>query len=240
MRSITINSIRLEALFEKQKIATIDELKKALGSNTDMTVFRKLSELSYLSSYSHRGKYYTLRKIAKFYNQGLWSYDMVWFSQYSTLLETVKAFINQSEKGHSAKELKKILHVEAKEPLLQLVLKKQIVRKKYDRIYIYFSFNSKIRKQQEINRSNFILKDGDELKAAIILFYSLLDEKQKRLYAGLESLKFGQGGDGKIASILGLNIITVSKGRKELLSCDTEIERVRKKGGGRKSIKKNS
>ncbi|MDT5026431.1 MAG: hypothetical protein QOE61_2857, partial [Micromonosporaceae bacterium] len=26
----------------------------------------------------------------------------------------------------------------------------------------------------------------DELKAAIILFYSLLDERQRRLYAGLE------------------------------------------------------
>ncbi len=35
----------------------------------------------------------------------------------------------------------------------------------------------------------------NELKAAIVLFYSLLDEQQRRLYAGLESLRLGHGGD---------------------------------------------
>jgi hypothetical protein len=32
-----------------------------------------------------------------------------------------------------------------------------------------------------------------ELKAAIILFFSLLDERQRRFFAGLESLKIGLG-----------------------------------------------
>jgi len=34
----------------------------------------------------------------------------------------------------------------------------------------------------------------DELKVAIVLFYSLLDERQRRLYAGLEAMKVGHGG----------------------------------------------
>ena len=34
---------------------------------------------------------------------------------------------------------------------------------------------------------------SDELKAAIVLFSSMLDERQRRLYAGLESLKLGYG-----------------------------------------------
>jgi hypothetical protein len=34
-----------------------------------------------------------------------------------------------------------------------------------------------------------------EVRAAIILFFSLLDERQRRLYAHLESLRFGRGGD---------------------------------------------
>jgi len=29
----------------------------------------------------------------------------------------------------------------------------------------------------------------------MVLFYSLLDEKQRRLYAALESLEWGHGGD---------------------------------------------
>ena len=39
----------------------------------------------------------------------------------------------------------------------------------------------------------------EELRAAIVLFFSLLDEKQRRLYAGLEAAKLGHGGDRKIA-----------------------------------------
>jgi len=43
------------------------------------------------------------------------------------------------------------------------------------------------------------------MKAAIILFYSLLDEQQRRLYAGLESMKLGHGGDSVLAEVLGLD-----------------------------------
>ena len=52
----------------------------------------------------------------------------------------------------------------------------------------------------------------DELRAAIILFYSLLDERQRRLYAALESLKIGHGGDRRIAELLGLDAGTVARG----------------------------
>ncbi len=73
----------------------------------------------------------------------------------------------------------------------------------------------------------------DELKAAIVLFFALLDEKQRRLYAGLESLKLGHGGDQRIAELLSLDAGTVARGRRELLSLDVEPGRVRRKGAGR-------
>ena len=53
------------------KIATLDELKQALGTSVDVTVFRKLKLLDYLTSYSHRGRYYTLREIARLDADGL-------------------------------------------------------------------------------------------------------------------------------------------------------------------------
>ncbi|HPG30463.1 MAG TPA: hypothetical protein PLQ81_06720 [bacterium] len=37
-----------------------------------MTIFRKLKELSYITSYSHAGKYYTLNEIAKYNENGIW------------------------------------------------------------------------------------------------------------------------------------------------------------------------
>jgi len=79
---------------------------------------------------------------------------------------------------------------------------------------------------------------SDELRAAIILFSSLLDEQQRRLYAGLESFKLGRGGDDRIAEFLQLNPHTVAKGRRQLLARDVEVDRIRKVGGGRKPVEK--
>ena len=55
----------------QNKIVTLDEIKKHLNSNVTMTIMRKLNDLSYLSSYSHRGKYYTLGTVPRFSDQGL-------------------------------------------------------------------------------------------------------------------------------------------------------------------------
>ena len=79
----------------------------------------------------------------------------------------------------------------------------------------------------------------DEAKALLILFCSMLNEKQRRLYAGLESLKLGHGGDAHIASILGMDPHTVAKGRRELMEADlTATDRLRAPGAGRPSQEK--
>lgn len=47
-------------LLRRTTIATMPQLKEALGTDVDMTVFRKLREIGYRTSYSDRGRYYTL------------------------------------------------------------------------------------------------------------------------------------------------------------------------------------
>jgi len=79
---------------------------------------------------------------------------------------------------------------------------------------------------------------AEELKAAILLFYSLLDEQQRRLYAGLESLKLGRGGDRQLADFLDLDPHTVARGRQQLLSQDVEVDRAPNAGAGRKRVQK--
>jgi hypothetical protein len=66
----------------------------------------------------------------------------------------------------------------------------------------------------------------------------MLDEKQRRLYAGLESLKLGHGGDIHIASLLGMDPHTVARGRQELISGDFDSDAIRPEGGGRLSQEK--
>lgn len=250
MRTVIFCTELLKAFLEEHKIATLAELKEALGTEVDMTVFRKLRELTYRTSYSHRGKYYTLDEIAGFDSQGLWFFQSVGFSVYGTLINTAKTLVEKSENGLTTAELKQVLKVEVKESLLRLFRKKQLHREKMSGVYVYFSNETFGRRKQVLLRRDqeSEVTDGlenlrgellaHELKAAVIIFFSLLDEKQRRLYAGLESLKQGYGGDSRIAELLGLDQHTVAKGRQELLNQDFEVERVRRKGGGRAPVKK--
>lgn len=115
---------------KRYKISTLDQLKEELSTSSTMTVFRKLKSLEYISSYFHRGKYYTLNSIPEFDETGLWSFNSIWFSKYGNLIETTREFVEQSRAGFSAIELGQILNVEVRHPLLALFTKNRIYRKK--------------------------------------------------------------------------------------------------------------
>ena len=66
MKNKSIDSELLLTCLNNRKIMTIDELKSTLATQYRMTVFRKLSMLGYISSYSHSGKYYSLKRIARY------------------------------------------------------------------------------------------------------------------------------------------------------------------------------
>ena len=249
MRPASFFSSSLREHLLHHKIANLEELKSAMGTGVDVTVFRKLQPLDYLTSYSHRGRYYTLREIVQFDDDGLWSYESVCFSRYGTLLATAEAFVHRSVKGYYAEELAQQLQVEVQDALRQLAERKTIWRQLVSGLYLYTSAEPAVRQRQLLNRrtvqavptvadASRLELSPDELKAAILLFYSLLDEKQRRLYAALESLKLGHGGDRQLADFLGLDPHTVARGRRELLERSVEPGRIRKVGGGRKPAEK--
>jgi hypothetical protein len=250
MRSEHYHADDLVSLLRQRKIATMDELKQALGSSADATVFRKLCGLEYRTSYSHRGRFYTLDETARFDAVGLWSFRQVWFSRFGTLVATVEALVGSAEAGYDAAELEELLHVEAKKALLALVKAGRLARQQVAGRYLYLSPDPSTRRQQLSARSVYDAEASgmriaggvrvlpDELKAAIVLFYSLLDERQRRLYAGLEAIKIGHGGDTQIAELLDMDPATVARGRRELLGGDVDAGRVRRAGGGRPSAQK--
>jgi len=239
----------LRGLLLRNQVTTLDEMKQALGTPVDVTVFRKLKPLDYLSSYSHRPRYYTLREIARFDDQGLWSQADVWFSRFGTLLATAEVFVNRSPRGFFADELARALHVEVQDALHQLTQQRRVTREMVSGLYLYTAADRDIQRDQILTRrtveavptvpdASVLAVSEDELKASILLFYSLLDEQQRRLYAGLESLKLGRGGDHQLADFLDLDPHTVARGRQQLLAQDVKVDRVRRMGGGRKPVGK--
>src|ERR1035441_8098901 len=219
MRPTVFSAGPLRQFLRGNRIATLPQLKQLLGTEADITVFRKLKELSYRTSYSHRGSFYTLAEIADFDEHGLWSFGAVCFSRHGTLLATAETFVTQAPAGYFAFELENILHVPVKEPLLRLVEQDRIARQTVAGLYLYCASNSRTRQRQWRARQALMEQAAasadvspdvsDELRAAIVLFASVLDERQRRLYAGLESLQLG--GDRQIADLLHLDPHTVAK-----------------------------
>jgi hypothetical protein len=242
------NLDRVRNLFQENKILTLVKLKEILVTTSTMTVYRRLRSLSYLVSYSHRGKFYTLPDIPEFNDMGIWSHEGVYFSRYGNLVRTLEELVGASQMGYSAADLESIVHVEVKHVLLELVRGKKIEREKIGGVYVYFSANAGSRRSQSLLQRQWRTLMGlgatgsalpvDEVRAAMILFFSLLDEKQRRLYAGLETVRLGHGAERRIAELLGLDAHTVARGRGELLGGKIDRARVRREGGGRKSVEK--
>lgn len=250
MRTPQFSAHALETLLRNQMIATLEELIDALGSPAKRTILRKLKALGYRTSYSHRGAYYTLNDIPAFDSRGLWSCQAVWFSTHGTLLSTTAAYIDTADAGYFVDELDSLLHVSCKDVLRRLTREGRVSRQQRGRRFLYCSIDANGKRQQLLSRKSQSTVSGlqgslptdeaptDELKAAIILFFSLLDERQRRLFAGLESLKMGYGGDTRIAQLLGLDVGTVARGRTDLMQRDSQIDQVRRSGGGRPALEK--
>ena len=74
-----------------------------------------------------------------------------------------------------------------------------------------------------------------DIEKYTVLFYNNLSEKDKRLFAGLESMRIGYYGVSTISKKLNIHKHTIRTGKKELMSEElTPCLKVRKKGGGRK------
>ncbi len=234
MNCIRFSAEKLLALFRRQNVATLPELKTALATSADRTVFRRLAGLGYRTSYSHRGAFYTLDSLARYDANGLWSCREAHFSRHGTLLDTAAELVGHAPAGFFADELESVVHVPVKDALRQLVAQGRVQRRCCGPRFLHGASDRARWQEQWAARQAQV----DELPATIALFYALLDEKQRRLYAGLESLQRGHGGDRRMARLLGLDVTTVARGRRELLAGQVLRDRVRQPGGGRPRVEK--
>ena len=131
----------LTRLFQRQSIADLATLSTALETSSRMSVFRRLSALGYLSSYSHDGRFYTLRGIPPFDQDGLWRYQGICFSRDGSLKATVERLVEQSDAGRTHSELHVRLQVRVHNTLLDLVEDRRIGRETLRGRYLYVSAN---------------------------------------------------------------------------------------------------
>jgi len=130
----------LRNLFRRTPVVELDALLRALKTGTYMSVLRRLTLLGYMTSYSHCGRYYTLREIPQFDEFGLWHHGDVGFCREGTLKATVRELVDKSEAGRTHQELQDLLRIRAHDELLENVRAGRIERKLLDdKRWLYLS-----------------------------------------------------------------------------------------------------
>lgn len=147
----------LSRLFNRQPVADLPCLKKVLGTNSRATVSRILSEVGYLTSYSHAGRYYTMERIPRFDDDGLWAYGEILFSKHRTLRATIVHFVNAASAGQTHAELQGRLRIRVQDTLRDLLEDKLIGRTAIEDLYVYVNSN-RVGAQRQISARRRLLQ----------------------------------------------------------------------------------
>lgn len=149
-------------LFRKHWVADLAELCDVLGTQSRMTVFRRLRQAGYRTSYTHAGRYYTLSDIPQFDKLGLWFHGDIGFSQAGTLKETAAVQVEDAPTGMTHRELGDLLRVRVYNSLLDLERTGRIGRSRFRKRTLYVSANpdraaEQLARREEMDR---VLRDA--------------------------------------------------------------------------------
>ena len=148
---------KLENFIKSRRVVQMRDLFEVVQSTSRMTVFRRLSGVEYLCSYTHTGRYYTLFDIARFDSDGIWFYDDIGFSQNGSLKNTVTYLVDNGDGGKFHSDLERQLRVRVHNVLLDLVRSKQIKRTKFEGQFLYLS-SDKARSTKQIEQRDKLSK----------------------------------------------------------------------------------
>ena len=130
---------QIRGLFRKTPVMRMADIEHTVAGSSRRSLFRDLTSLGYLSSYTHTGRYYTLRSVPDFDADGLWRYQGIGFSRDGTLKATVRRLVDTSEAGRTQRDLQRRLGVRVHNPLLDLVESKQLGREPLEGEYVYLT-----------------------------------------------------------------------------------------------------
>jgi hypothetical protein len=132
----------LRRLFRRFQFVDLNSLYETLKTRSRMSVFRRLLQLGYLTSFTHCGRYYTQSDIPQFDRYGLWFYQGVGFSRVGTLKATIVELVENADAGLAHRELKLLVHIRVHNSLLALVRDKRIGREHIEGVFLYVSSDS--------------------------------------------------------------------------------------------------
>ena len=127
---------------------TLEQLQHALGQPSRRTTFRYLSQVPYLRSYNHNGRFYTARDPNRFDRFGLLWLGDVGFSRDRSLAATVQRLLGESPDGWTDKELRGLLRVAVHPFLLAAVRQGLARREQLGGVFVYLAADPQLGTRQ--------------------------------------------------------------------------------------------
>jgi len=137
----------LVSLFTEQPCWMIEPLAARMNYSVP-SVRRFLSETGYYSSFTHNGKWYTLRSIPRFGRDGLWFHRDIGFSKTGSITNTLIDLASRSPAGMTAEMLGEKLRCRCHTILVQLCRRGKLQREKAGRSHVYLAVDPHIAKVQ--------------------------------------------------------------------------------------------
>lgn len=159
---------KLISLFAQQSCWMIKPLATAIGYSVPSTR-RFLVEAGYYSSFTHNGKWYTLRTIPHFDRNGIWFFDLIGFSRAGSLTNTLVKLVTQSQGGMTAEQLGEKLRCRCHSVLVQLHRQEKIQRQKQGRSYLYLAVDPSTQAMQLQAREGKIVSVPLPAEVAVLI-----------------------------------------------------------------------
>jgi len=169
MGTINSKTTAVNKLFNKEKCLTIRAIGRELECS-DRSAQRLLRKLGYYSSFTHNGKWYTLKHIPEFDGDGLWFYQEIGFSKCRNLTSTILHLVENSVKGLTASDLSSRLSPSCPPVLNKIYKASKLNRVKTKCGFVYISMHSATQERQLNNLDKTaVLPDLSDSDKVVIL-----------------------------------------------------------------------
>jgi hypothetical protein len=128
--------IFVETIIRSKKIQTFEQILKQVNCS-EATLRRDIRRIKGITSFTHQGRFVTLKDIPKFDKNGIWFYRKAGFTKYKNSLELIVHLINNSKEGLNREQIQQILKIQIFQQIQTLLKRNELYRCKIGNKYIY-------------------------------------------------------------------------------------------------------
>ena len=126
----------IKTMIREEKILLFADIEKQLLCPA-VTLRRDLKAIKSMTSFTHRGKYVTLKDIPTFNKHGIWFFRGVGFARFNTSLELIVSVVENSKNGINQDEIESIMKIGISKQIQILMEQERLHRIKIGAKYVY-------------------------------------------------------------------------------------------------------